>query len=373
MRDSRAESPGWSATLTPRGWGCALGAGLLGASWYAIGLRDVWYLAWLLAALVVVALACALVSGLLARFDVRVRLDEPAPFVGSIAVCTATVSHRLPWTAPGRLVWDAAGRQASVPLRWVRGSDAVGVFDWHASARGPQEVRVTAVGIVDPLGLVRFDAQTHAVAPATVLPRALPGLPELLEAEVTASFGGDAGTAANGIGDGGIGGGALREYRRGDASRQINWKQSARQGEWLVNLPEPATRSERALRVDCDADAYRSDAEFEVAVSAAAAIVTHWARSGHVVEVRCAGQPAAISGDVDVLLRALAAARCEADDDADEATAELLPGIVVTGIVHRRLMRALEMSAAGGTLITVRAAQGALPGAWRALPVREPS
>ncbi|MEV8337922.1 DUF58 domain-containing protein [Leucobacter sp. NPDC077196] len=355
----------WSVTLTARGWACTIAAFALGVSWYAVGLRDVWYLAWLLGALVVVALVCAVVGGLLAGFEVRVRVDEPAPFIGSIVHCTATISHRLPMSTRARAVWVAADQRAAPTLDVPRDATAVSAFEWQATARGPHKVRVATVGIVDPLGLARYDVGARATAPAIVLPRGIPGLTALLDAESTNRLGGDAGPAASGGGEGAVGGGALREYRRGDAPRQINWKQSARQGEWLVNLPEPATRSERALRLDCDADAYRSAADFEIAVSAAATIVGHWARFGHVIELQLASAPAVVSDAIDPLLRALAGAQLRATAASLPAAQPSLPGVVVTGTVHERLRHELELAPEGGAIFVLHPLPRAIPNAWR--------
>ena len=364
----------WSMTLTPRGWACAIAACAIAVLWYAIGLRDVWYVAWLLAALVVVALAAAAAWGLLARFAVRVRLDDPAPVVGSTVVCTASVAHRLPGSARGRAVWSTDGRRYSQPVAFTRGVPTINVFTWEASERGPHDVGISTIGIVDPLGLVRFDARVAATAPALVLPRPLSGLATSLEARFADRPGADTGAAANGVGEGTIGGWALREYRRGDAPRQINWKQSARQGEWLVNLPEPATRTERALRLECDADAYRSPAEFEVCVSAAAAIVVHWAQFGHVIELQLGGAGATVTASVDPLLRALAGARlgpdvAEESHQAASSAKRPLPSVVISGILPRRLRDALAVSSRSGVLFSVAPTPDGLPRAWRSIPL----
>lgn len=374
---------GWSIALTPRGWACALGALVLGVGWYAIGLRDVWYVAWLLGALVAVSLVGVAVAGRLARFEVRVRPDEPAPPAGATVQCTATVVHRLPWAARGRVRWVAGGRSATLPIAFAGGSPAVTECAWPAAARGPLEIEVAAVGVVDPLGLVRYESHVRAAASVLVLPRPLPGAAALLDAGASEQLGEGAGVAASGAGDGAVGGGALREYRRGDASRQINWKQSARQGSWLVNLPEPATRTERALRLDCTAAAYGSAAEFEAAVSAATAIVEEWTLSGHLVTVQLPPQPPVASDATDPLLRALARAHPVVDPasprgggrrPAPEATPARapvdapLPAVVVTGAVGSRLRSALAASPGGGVLLAAGAApDAALPAGWRSI------
>lgn len=385
----------WSIALTPRGWACALGAFALGVGWYAVGLRDVWYLAWLLGALVVVSLVSAAAVGGRARFEVRVRADEPAPPAGSTVQCTAAVAHRLPWAARGRVRWVAGGRGLTLPLVFERGSPAVASSAWPATARGPLEVEVAAVGVVDPLGLVRVESLVRTAVSVLVLPRPLPGAAELLDAGASEQLGEGAGVAASGTGDGAVGSGALREYRTGDASRQINWKQSARQGSWLVNLPEPVTRSERALRLDCTADAYRSAAEFEIAVSAATAVVDEWTRSGHLVTVQLPPQPPVASDAAEPLLRALARAQLvraqlARDTRGDRAggprpTFEAaphpahvdgpLPAVVVTGTAGSRLRSALAASPVGGVLLTVGAApDDPLPAGWRSIHLpREPT
>ncbi|MGO1769572.1 MAG: hypothetical protein ACTHZX_06430, partial [Microbacterium sp.] len=74
---------------TRRGWGFVLSAAALWASWFAIGLSDVWYAAALLIALVVVGASVATAAPLVARFDVRQSVTDPTPAAGETITVTA--------------------------------------------------------------------------------------------------------------------------------------------------------------------------------------------------------------------------------------------------------------------------------------------
>ncbi len=79
--------------------------------------------------------------------------------------------------------------------------------------------------------------------------------------------------------------GSVREYRVGDALRQIHWKQSARQGQLLVNQYEREQSHDRTLLLVTNQDAYRSYQEFETVVSATATIAITWLGGGRSVTI----------------------------------------------------------------------------------------
>ena len=405
-RDARppATHPRWAraravwrtvpVTLTARGWGCLAAAAALAAAWFAIGLRDVWQFAAAFAALVIVAIGASCVIGALTRAQTALRMIERTPTVGSALELSAVISHRLRVPVIATVEWSLDGIRRLSPLELHPGSHARAATSWIAYRRGEARLEVAAVRYSDPFGLaaVRVPCAAHTVV--RVLPAPLPALRRRLEADPShVSAPGDLDTAAVGrTGEGSEGGGALREYRTGDATRQINWKKSARQGELLVNLPEPAFRPVRSVRLDVDAAGYASDAEFERAVSATATVVALWAEQGVAVHLELGdhrldapgggqGDP---TGSIDAPLRELAVvARAAVDAPAPEtrssrspASAEL-PAIVVTGAPHRRLIEALPHSP-GGTMIVMRDGSSStgplpLPPEWRILRVPEPA
>jgi uncharacterized protein (DUF58 family) len=76
---------------------------------------------------------------------------------------------------------------------------------------------------------------------------------------------------------------APREYRHGDDLRRIHWRTTARRGELAVRREEQPWQSRGAVILDTRTVAHRGDgaaSSFEWAVSAAASVAVHLAKSG---------------------------------------------------------------------------------------------
>ena len=65
---------------------------------------------------------------------------------------------------------------------------------------------------------------------------------------------------------------ALREYVPGDDRRYIHWRSSAKTGTFMVRQFEESRRSRLMILLDLEPGAYTDDAEFELAVGAAASV-----------------------------------------------------------------------------------------------------
>ncbi|MGG5172056.1 DUF58 domain-containing protein [Pseudarthrobacter sp. J1738] len=65
---------------------------------------------------------------------------------------------------------------------------------------------------------------------------------------------------------------ALREYVPGDDRRHIHWKTTARTNKLMVRQFEETRRAHLAIALSINTDEYESEAEFELAISAAASI-----------------------------------------------------------------------------------------------------
>lgn len=65
---------------------------------------------------------------------------------------------------------------------------------------------------------------------------------------------------------------AIREYVPGDSRRQVHWKSTAKTGRLMVRQYEESRRSRMAVVLGLAADEFATDAEFELAVSAAASL-----------------------------------------------------------------------------------------------------
>lgn len=108
----------------------------------------------------------------------------------------------------------------------------------------------------------------------------------------------------------------IREFRQGDAARDIHWRKSAIDGRLMVREREDESRRRALLVVDNArppgaAPDSREDASFERAVSLAASLAAHYVALGFAVglSMRGAAIPAAHGpAQLDRLLRALALA-----------------------------------------------------------------
>lgn len=307
---------------TRRGWGVLVLAVAAWLGWLLVGLRE----AQMLAVLLVVALPLAvllLVVGAL-RTPPRALLGGIAPTVeagSEVWISARVVAH---WSVEPDLdlVWALEHPGSPThPVEGVTTTARVGETSrlrvW-ARRRGRLRVALVEVSATDPLGLARLRVRTSTHVDVLVLPPLFPTghLPEAL---------GDLGT--HGVRPGaGEPGGSLRDYRSGDAPRSIHWKQSARQGRLLVNVPESGGGTSHRLALVTDPAAYGGeragvgrredsgsaergqDAEFERAVSVAATLVSQWCARGGEVSLTV-GVPRGrtlTSHDVGLHLRALA-------------------------------------------------------------------
>lgn len=119
----------------------------------------------------------------------------------------------------------------------------------------------------DPLGLLRRehafdDARDLYVHPRTVpVPSASAGLIRDLD-----------GAPTRRLVDADMSFHAIREYAPGDSRRQVHWKSTAKTGRLMVRQYEESRRSRMAVVLGLAEAEYASDAEFELAVGAAASL-----------------------------------------------------------------------------------------------------
>ncbi|WP_159607493.1 DUF58 domain-containing protein, partial [Agromyces humi] len=83
---------------------------------------------------------------------------------------------------------------------------------------------------------------------------------------------------------------ALREYVPGDDRRFIHWKSSAKTGTFMVRQFEETRRSRLMVLLDLEPGAYVDDAEFELAVSAAASVGARAIRDARTVSFVVSGR-----------------------------------------------------------------------------------
>ena len=171
---------------------------------------------------------------------------------------------------------------------------------------------------------------------------------------------------------------ALREYVPGDDRRFIHWKSTAKTGTFMVRQFEETRRSRLMVLLDLDPGAYADDAEFELAVSAAASVGARAIRDARTVSFVVSGRGRARTGGAvrgsgmrelptvsrDRLLDALCVV--ERDDqavmlpDVARAAAEGLPGVSLAFLV----------TGTGRGVAPLRAAASRLPAGVEAVAVQ---
>jgi uncharacterized protein (DUF58 family) len=241
-------------------------------------------------ALTAASLAAALILRRRARVD---RVEPPAAAsVGEAVTTAATIS--VPRWAPAAVVgglvppWGAAlDRQPLVLLPPWRGPRSAS-RSFSCQMRGRYQWSALTLHLPEPLGVAYAVVAGGAPAAFTVYPKVLP-LPG-----VTLDMMSDAGGVPAGgrPRHGAIGGGASdpvpRAYLPGDELRRMHWPATARAGEPMVRTDdhEPVHRS--VVVLECTTGAYRTEAGFERAVTAAASLAVALLRAGHAVSLRTA-------------------------------------------------------------------------------------
>lgn len=242
---------------------------------------------------------------------VMVRLENVSRISTGLLLAEETIPYSL--GARPRYVLNGiergGAREVSYPLR----SDLRGKFEV-----GPMRVR-----IADVFGLVELTANFASRSTLTVTPKIVP----LTSASTTGSWSSDGDgrtrmTAAAGDDDV-----IPRAYRDGDELRRVHWRSTARYGELMVRREEQRWQDRAVVILDSRRSAHAGtgpSSSFEFAVSAAASIGVHLARSGldgHLLTD--AGPMAGPAMFEDVLLDALSVIGTSRNHDFVRTTAAL--------------------------------------------------
>ena len=365
---------GWARTVqgvvTPLGWAVIAGAVAALAVGYSWGWIEFIAIGWGLLLLVAAASVWLIGRG---TSTIELMLPVPRVVVGEQA------DARLVAANPGRR-W-IGGLQLEVPVgtrvieRSLPGLASGAAFE--EEFRIPTERRgIITVGPArtvraDPVGLMRREivwsqtVELH-VHPRTIAIAALStGFIRDLEGSPTRDL-----TASD------IAFHALREYGPGDDRRFIHGKSSAKTGTFMVRQFEETRRSRLMVLLDLDPGAYADDAEFELAVSAAASVGARAIRDARTVSFVVSGRgrngaAARISGmrelptvSRDRLLDALCVverdARAVLLPDVARAAAESLPGVSLAFLV----------TGTARGVAPLRAAASRLPGGIEAIAVQ---
>lgn len=254
----------WLGTVTPLGWGSlAVGAAALTA-----GLLTDWVELLALGGAVLAACAVAVVQSW-GRSSYAVELD--------LASHRVTQGQRV----YGRVVTRSAARRRLAPavLELPVGS-TFATFDVPAlapGARAEHDFRIPtsrrAVLAVGPAATVRQDA-----AGLLRRRRAWTGIEEVVVHPRTVALGPGAagllrdleGGATPTLAEVSLEFHALREYTPGDDVRRIHWRSTARLGQVMVRQDEDVRRTRQVVALATRPGLYRTEEEFELAVSVAA-------------------------------------------------------------------------------------------------------
>ena len=255
-----------ASSLTPLGWGTAIigaGASLAGVlfSWVEAAVLGFTCLS-LVALSLLWSLGRAGHTVALHLANTRVTVGEKA--LGALTVTNPT-SRRLRATMVELCVGAGANSFLCPPLG--RGESHEEVFAIATTRRGIVAVGPASTIRGDSLGLVRrvqtwSDATELYIHPRTVA----------MNASTVGFIRDIEGATTQDLSSADVSFHALREYVPGDDRRAIHWRSTARIGKLMVRQFEETRRSHLLIVLDLDTDAWTSDDEFEIGVSAAASM-----------------------------------------------------------------------------------------------------
>ena len=318
----------------------------------------------LLSAFVALGVVGAVLTRVAARLSVTLTVSDPTPTVGDDAVLTAHLRHCLPWSLPLRVMWQLGEEKRSEELMVPKGAGVAVARRVSARNRGPMTVGIAGTVVDGLLGLARVRWRLRARHELLVLPPLLPELPEVSGVNSVAPGAARREYVLHGVGEPS---GSVREYRDGDAMRHVHWKQSARQGDLLVNVPDNDTGGDGVVYLDVDGKAYPDGESFERAVAAAATVGARVLGGRENLLLQIGDADARRVSSSDELLRALARIEVQPSTDVESAEdaesrarihdpfARTAAGqaVAVTGEVTARLRTLLDTSATtDGTIYT---------------------
>jgi len=268
-----------SETVLPAGW--LLGAVLV--TGVATGIGMGWVEAWVAAAIAAVLLLVS-VPFLIGGHDyaVQLTLDRDRVVAGTDVGGHLTISNRSARLSLPGVIDIPVGRglvEAHVPLL-LGGAIHTEQLTIGAHKRGVIDVGPMTIARGDPVGILRREVawpqvERIYVHPVTVpIPSTSAGLIKDLE-----------GTPTRDIVDADLSFHAIRTYAPGDSQRHIHWKSTAKTGVLMVRQYEETRRASLAIILDLNSEEYRSEEEFEMAVSAAASISAQGVRDNREVTV----------------------------------------------------------------------------------------
>jgi uncharacterized protein (DUF58 family) len=266
-----------------RGWQAIFFGGLSLVAALLVGTTQIYQLAYAFVGLLLAALVLGLFFSRGLRYTRRIPEGE-RPTVGRSSHVELIISNASRTRSPNVEVVDRFPERRTFRGPPVAGSETRNIRESVLFAKrgfyelGPAEIRTT-----DPFGLLRFVRRFGAHTEVTVYPEVfdLAGFP--LRGKK-----GDAGTRGS-FAQRGDEFSGLREYRRGDDRRHIDWKSVARTGELVVKEFAQEAPQRHTVVLDLHHPGIgTTEVEVEDAVSAAGSVLHHLAREGLPFRVLCA-------------------------------------------------------------------------------------
>jgi uncharacterized protein (DUF58 family) len=256
------------------------------AAWL-LGLRLGWQELFLVAACCLIALliAAAFVIGR-ASLDISIELDQARVSVGTPATgrLVAASKSRARLRALSVEVPVGAGRATFHIPSLAVGTSHDELFVVPTDRRAVIQIGPPSAVRTDPLGLLRTEAVTQAAVQLFVHPKIIaleslsPGLQRDLEGQATRDLS---------VSD--LAFHTLRDYVAGDDRRHVHWRSSAKAGKLLVRQFQDTRRGQLTVVVDGASGSYRTDEEFELAMSVAGSICVRAVRDQQNVCLVAAG------------------------------------------------------------------------------------
>ncbi|MFN4243358.1 MAG: DUF58 domain-containing protein [Tepidisphaerales bacterium] len=231
--------------------------------------------AWVVSVSAAVLLLMGLVLPTLMLWGVRgeVRFSRPRCRAGEAVEVEVTLANRAWYPVTGLDVEGVPGELGAVESVGPRRA-ATASSRWVPMRRGAYPATLPKVVCGFPLGLLERSkplavAERGGVAGLLVHPAEVPVEMPSLDAS---SRPGDALLAGRRAGSSGELTG-LRPYRRGDAVREIHWRQTARHGRLIVRERQSPASPRVLVVLDTDPSSYAHDGHREHAISAAASLL----------------------------------------------------------------------------------------------------
>ena len=237
---------------------------------WLLGIRLGWQELFLVAACCLIALVIA-VGFVIGRpsLDIGIELDQARVSVGTQATgrLVAANNSRARLRALSVEVPVGIGRATFQLPSLAAGAGHDELFVVPTDRRAVIRIGPPSAVRTDPLSLLRREAVTQAAVDLFVHPKVIslesltPGLQRDLEGQATRDLS---------VSD--LAFHTLRDYVPGDDRRHVHWRSSAKVGRLLVRQFQDTRRGQLTVVVDGATGSYRTDDEFELAMSVAGSI-----------------------------------------------------------------------------------------------------